>query len=397
MWGFTVGGDGTKEQHDKKLPQPHRGDGPPFLEELSVCERLSHELGFLELAPRVLFGGERAACKMAGPLKYTRKDLQKLTYHPVRPLDVISKEIGVACEDMAKLDANENLHPVPEEKMKAVTDALQSFSSGCSAQIYPDPTQTNLRKDIAALHGLTPEHVCAGSGSDDILDIVMRLVDVKNCIICPPTFGMYKFLGTITKIDMIEVSPASIFPPPRHSEASGTPESAPHLKPRPPVLPQPPLLIRHQSHSSNGGAHNLEYTTCQPRRHMHSLSRLNQYTRARRKSLAVCAARCFCTTAYPLFWLAPRIAQARRPNPLSSLSRTKCRWPARTISRWTSPRSWQRLRSTSASSSCCPHPTTQQAPSSPTTTLRSSARWHPRAVKSLNPAATFLNMEAYSF
>eukprot|EP00283_Hemiselmis_rufescens_P020966 CAMPEP_0173440546 /NCGR_PEP_ID=MMETSP1357-20121228/23109_1 /TAXON_ID=77926 /ORGANISM="Hemiselmis rufescens, Strain PCC563" /LENGTH=613 /DNA_ID=CAMNT_0014406043 /DNA_START=77 /DNA_END=1915 /DNA_ORIENTATION=- len=143
---------------------------------------------------------------MSGVLKYTRADLAKLKYHPVRPLDVISKEIGVPVEEMAKLDANENLHPVPKPMMDAVTTALQSFSSGCSAQIYPDPTQTNLRADIAALHGLTPQHVCAGSGSDDILDIVMRLMDAPSCLICPPTFGMYKFLGDISRIKIIEVA-----------------------------------------------------------------------------------------------------------------------------------------------------------------------------------------------
>jgi len=142
---------------------------------------------------------------MSGVLKYTRKDLAKLKYHPVRPLDVISREIGVPVNEIAKLDANENLHPVPAEMMEAVTSALQSFGSGCSAQIYPDPTQTNLRKDIADLHGLTPAHVCAGSGSDDILDIVMRLMDAPSCLICPPTFGMYKFLGDISRIKIIEV------------------------------------------------------------------------------------------------------------------------------------------------------------------------------------------------
>lgn len=106
---------------------------------------------------------------------------------------------------IAKLDANENLHPVPDELMAAVTEALQSFSSGCSAQIYPDPTQTHFRADIAKLHGISPDMVVAGSGSDDILDIIMRLVDTPNCIISTPTFGMYKFLGAITKIDIIDV------------------------------------------------------------------------------------------------------------------------------------------------------------------------------------------------
>jgi hypothetical protein len=140
--------------------------------------------------------------------KFLRADLDSLVYHPVRPLDVISEEIGIKAEDIAKLDANENLHPVPAPMMAAVTEALQSFSSGCSAQIYPDPSQTHFRAAIANLHsahGVTPDMVCAGSGSDDILDIIMRVVDAKNCIICPPTFGMYKFLGAISKIEIIEV------------------------------------------------------------------------------------------------------------------------------------------------------------------------------------------------
>jgi len=138
-------------------------------------------------------------------LKYTRPDLASLIYHPVRPLDVISAEIGVPVKDIAKLDANENLHPVPKEMMEAVTHALSSLDSGCSAQIYPDPTQTNFRADIAKLHGLQPSQVVAGSGSDDILDIIMRLTCADSCIICPPTFGMYKFLGALTKIKIIEV------------------------------------------------------------------------------------------------------------------------------------------------------------------------------------------------
>ena len=36
-------------------------------------------------------------------LKYTRQDLASLVYHPVRPLDVISEEINVRPEDIAKV------------------------------------------------------------------------------------------------------------------------------------------------------------------------------------------------------------------------------------------------------------------------------------------------------
>ena len=53
------------------------------------------------------------------------------------------------CRGGEQLDANENLHPVPEELMAAVNGALASLSSGCSAQIYPDPTQVSVRSGAA--------------------------------------------------------------------------------------------------------------------------------------------------------------------------------------------------------------------------------------------------------
>jgi hypothetical protein len=45
---------------------------------------------FLE---RGFSNSHKAKKVMSGVLKYTRADLATLTYHPVRPLDVISKEV----------------------------------------------------------------------------------------------------------------------------------------------------------------------------------------------------------------------------------------------------------------------------------------------------------------
>ena len=40
---------------------------------------------------------------MASVLKYTRSDLASLKYSPVRPLDVISEEIGIPVDEIAKV------------------------------------------------------------------------------------------------------------------------------------------------------------------------------------------------------------------------------------------------------------------------------------------------------
>jgi len=38
---------------------------------------------------------------MVDVLKYTRADLASLIYHPIRPLDVVSEEIGIPADQVA--------------------------------------------------------------------------------------------------------------------------------------------------------------------------------------------------------------------------------------------------------------------------------------------------------
>jgi histidinol-phosphate aminotransferase len=73
--------------------------------------------------------------------------------------------------------------------------------------IYPDPSQVYLRRDIAAFlgGGVTPAHVSAGTGSDELLDLVFRVFDPAGVVNLPPTFGMYPFLSKISKASVINV------------------------------------------------------------------------------------------------------------------------------------------------------------------------------------------------
>jgi histidinol-phosphate aminotransferase len=68
-----------------------------------------------------------------------------------------------------KLNTNENPYPpsprVKAALLEAVTDRLR---------LYPDPMSTELCRTAAALHGVEPEMVLAGNGSDDLLTIVTR-------------------------------------------------------------------------------------------------------------------------------------------------------------------------------------------------------------------------------
>lgn len=109
-------------------------------------------------------------------------------YAYVTPLEASAGEAGMPVERLVKLDGNENPYGCSDRVRKA----LQSYAF---YHVYPDSEQRELRKALQDYTGVPPELIMAGSGSDEIIDLIMRLFvgpgdTVVNCV---PTFGMYSF------------------------------------------------------------------------------------------------------------------------------------------------------------------------------------------------------------
>ncbi len=68
-----------------------------------------------------------------------------------------------------KLNTNENPYPPSPQVKAALAQAV-----GDRLRLYPDPLATELCKTAAQLHGVDPEMVLAGNGSDDLLTIITR-------------------------------------------------------------------------------------------------------------------------------------------------------------------------------------------------------------------------------
>jgi histidinol-phosphate aminotransferase len=138
--------------------------------------------------------------------KLVRRDFDSLDeYTPVKPLDVLAKEIGVPVERLVKLDANENLYgPIPE-----IREAVAS----ANFHIYPDPGQNALREAIAEYAGVAPDQVVAGAGADDLIDVLLRIAQPSAIVDVPPTFGMYGFLAKINGAKVMEVTRLDDFRP----------------------------------------------------------------------------------------------------------------------------------------------------------------------------------------
>ncbi|MFC1999681.1 histidinol-phosphate transaminase [Chloroflexota bacterium] len=123
------------------------------------------------------------------PERLIRADLRKTTpYAYVSSLEVLSEDAGIPAEDVIKLDGNEN----PYGCSPRVKEALSSYSY---YHIYPDSEQRELRKALEEYVGMPASRILAGSGSDELIDLVLRLfIEPGDRVVnCTPTFGIYSF------------------------------------------------------------------------------------------------------------------------------------------------------------------------------------------------------------
>ncbi len=98
---------------------------------------------------------------------------------------------------MVFLDANEN-----------------PFDNGVNR--YPDPQQRSLKAILAQQKGLKQENILLGNGSDEVLDLLFRAFcepREDNIITLPPTYGMYKVLSGINRVENREVLLTDDFEP----------------------------------------------------------------------------------------------------------------------------------------------------------------------------------------
>lgn len=113
-------------------------------------------------------------------------------YQAVDPVEVMAETAGIPPENIIRLNGNEN----PYGTSPKVAQALGSFSG---YNHYPDPGQRRLRARLAKYVGVDSEWIVAGNGSDELIDLTLRIfLDRGENIMEPsPTFGMYAFCAQL--------------------------------------------------------------------------------------------------------------------------------------------------------------------------------------------------------
>lgn len=73
---------------------------------------------------------------------------------------------------------------------------------------YPDPYQWEIKEKIAPLKGCRPSQIFLGNGSDEPIDLIIRLTcepQEDNIIILPPTYGMYEVSASVNNVEIQKI------------------------------------------------------------------------------------------------------------------------------------------------------------------------------------------------
>ena len=120
---------------------------------------------------------------MTGPVNGSIAGLKP--YRPGRSIDEVARELGLT--DVVKLASNEN----PRGPAAAVRERIREAIGDLSR--YPDGNGDRLKAALAARHGIAPERITLGNGSNDVLELAAKAVLEPGCEAIMPAHGFIVF------------------------------------------------------------------------------------------------------------------------------------------------------------------------------------------------------------
>lgn len=109
-------------------------------------------------------------------------------YEAGKPIELVVREFGIYEDDVIKLASNENALGASKSVIKAIKkEAKNAFR-------YPDDSAFELKEALAKKHNVYSQNIIIGSGSDQIIDLLIRAVCGKGdkILTSAVTFAMYE-------------------------------------------------------------------------------------------------------------------------------------------------------------------------------------------------------------
>jgi len=109
-------------------------------------------------------------------------------YEPGKPIEELERELGIT--NAIKLASNENPLPPSDRVQRAIIAALNTVNR------YPDGSGFYLRQALAKKHGVAPEQVILGNGSNELIELLVRtfLRPGDEAIVPHPSFVVYPMI-----------------------------------------------------------------------------------------------------------------------------------------------------------------------------------------------------------
>ncbi|HSN63209.1 MAG TPA: histidinol-phosphate transaminase, partial [Azonexus sp.] len=113
--------------------------------------------------------------------------------------------------NLIKLNTNENPDPPSPKVLAAIQAELGADTA--RLRLYPDPNADLLKSAVARLHGVTPQQVFVGNGSDEVLaHVFMALLKHEAPILFPDiTYSFYPVYCGLYGVDYVTVPLADDF------------------------------------------------------------------------------------------------------------------------------------------------------------------------------------------
>ena len=109
-------------------------------------------------------------------------------YEPGKPIEELERELMI--HNPIKLASNENPLPPSDRVQKAIIGALSSLDR------YPDGSGFYLRQALAKKHGVMPDQVVLGNGSNELIELLVRsfLRPGDEAVVPHPSFVVYPMI-----------------------------------------------------------------------------------------------------------------------------------------------------------------------------------------------------------
>lgn len=122
-------------------------------------------------------------------------------YTPGMPIEELQRKLGVA--DAVKLSSNEN----PLGMSPRARDAVAQAVTGTDLARYPDGSGFRLKKKLAEMHGIAPERITLGNGSNDIIELLGRvyLGPGRKAMFSAHAFAVYAIIAQAQDAEAIVV------------------------------------------------------------------------------------------------------------------------------------------------------------------------------------------------